>query len=78
MKVVVATGEGFDPLHERHIRWFKEAKQSGDILIVMLKSDEQLIKKKGKTFYLSQLECKERDELFINSKEPQVRLQYRR
>jgi len=22
MKVVVATGEGFDPLHERHIRWF--------------------------------------------------------
>jgi len=31
---------------------FKEAKQSGDILIVMLKSDEQLIKKKGKNLFI--------------------------
>jgi cytidyltransferase-like protein len=58
-KVVVATGGGFDPLHEGHIRLFKEAKQLGDVLIVMLNSDEQLIKKKGKTFYLSQQERKE-------------------
>jgi D-beta-D-heptose 7-phosphate kinase/D-beta-D-heptose 1-phosphate adenosyltransferase len=58
-KVVVATGGGFDPLHEGHIRLFKEAKQLGDVLIVMLNSDEQLIKKKGKTFYPSQQERKE-------------------
>jgi D-beta-D-heptose 7-phosphate kinase/D-beta-D-heptose 1-phosphate adenosyltransferase len=58
-KVVVATGGGFDPLHEGHIRLFKEAKKLGDVLIVMLNSDEQLIKKKGKTFYLDQQERKE-------------------
>ena len=58
-KVVVATGGGFDPLHEGHIRLFKKAKQLGDVLIVMLNSDEQLIKKKGKTFYPSQQERKE-------------------
>ena len=58
-KVIVATGGGFDPLHEGHIRLFKEAKKLGDLLIVMLNSDEQLIKKKGKTFYLSENERKE-------------------
>jgi D-beta-D-heptose 7-phosphate kinase/D-beta-D-heptose 1-phosphate adenosyltransferase len=58
-KVVVATSGGFDPLHEGHIRLFKEAKQLGDVLVVMLNSDEQLTKKKGKTFYLSQQERKE-------------------
>jgi len=58
-KVVVATGGGFDPLHEGHIRLFMEAKKLGDVLVVMLNSDEQLIKKKGKTFYISQNERKE-------------------
>jgi D-beta-D-heptose 7-phosphate kinase/D-beta-D-heptose 1-phosphate adenosyltransferase len=58
-KVVVATGGGFDPLHEGHIKLFKEAKQLGDTLVVMLNSDEQLIKKKGHTFYPSQDERKE-------------------
>lgn len=58
-KVIVATGGGFDPLHEGHIRLFREAKQLGDILIVMLNSDEQLVKKKGITFYVSQDERKE-------------------
>ena len=58
-KIVVATGGGFDPLHEGHIRLFKEAKQLGDILIVMLNSDAQLIKKKGVTFYPSEEERKE-------------------
>lgn len=55
-KIVVVTGGGFDPLHEGHIRLFKEAKQLGDILIVMLNSDAQLIKKKGVTFYPSEIE----------------------
>ncbi len=58
-KVVVATGGGFDPLHEGHIRLFKEAKKLGDVLVVMLNSDKQLIKKKGGTFYPSQDERKE-------------------
>jgi len=53
-KIVVATGGGFDPLHEGHIRLFKEAKKLGDILVVMLNSDEQLKKKKGQTFYPSE------------------------
>ena len=58
-KIVVATGGGFDPLHEGHIRLFKEAKKLGDVLVVMLNSDEQLKKKKGSTFYLSENERKE-------------------
>ncbi|MBI2979612.1 MAG: adenylyltransferase/cytidyltransferase family protein [Chloroflexi bacterium] len=58
-KIVVATGGGFDPLHEGHIRLLKEAKQLGDVLVVMLNSDEQLRKKKGQTFYLSEDERKE-------------------
>jgi cytidyltransferase-like protein len=57
-KIVVATGGGFDPLHEGHIRLFKEAKQLGDVLVVMLNSDAQLIKKKGTTFYPSEKERK--------------------
>jgi cytidyltransferase-like protein len=58
-KVVVATGGGFDPLHQGHIRLFKEAKKLGDVLVVMLNSDEQVTKKKGVTFYPSQHERKE-------------------
>ncbi|MDD4877227.1 MAG: adenylyltransferase/cytidyltransferase family protein [Dehalococcoidales bacterium] len=58
-KVVVATGGGFDPLHKGHIRLLKEAKKLGDVLVVMLNSDEQLIKKKGATFYPSEKERKE-------------------
>jgi cytidyltransferase-like protein len=58
-KVVVATGGGFDPLHEGHIRLFKEAKKLGDVLIVILNSDAQLVKKKGSTFYLTEHERKE-------------------
>ena len=53
------SGGGFDPLHEGHIRLFKEAKKLGDVLVVMLNSDQQLIKKKGKTFYPSENERKE-------------------
>ncbi len=58
-KIVVATGGGFDPLHEGHIRLFKEAKKLGDVLVVMLNNDAQLLKKKGCTFYPSQDERKE-------------------
>lgn len=58
-KLVVATGGGFDPIHEGHIRLLKEAKALGDVLVVMLNSDAQMIKKKGMTFYQSQEERKE-------------------
>ena len=58
-KIVVATGGGFAPLHEGHIRLFKEAKQLGDVLVVMLNSDAQVKKKKGSTFYPSENERKE-------------------
>ena len=58
-KVVVATGGGFDPLHEGHVRLFKEAKKLGDVLVIMLNSDEQLRKKKGQPFYPSQDERRE-------------------
>jgi cytidyltransferase-like protein len=58
-KTVVATGGGFDPLHEGHIRLFKEAKKLGDVLVIMLNSDAQMKKKKGSTFYPSQDERKE-------------------
>jgi D-beta-D-heptose 7-phosphate kinase/D-beta-D-heptose 1-phosphate adenosyltransferase len=57
MKVIV-TGGGFDPIHEGHIELFKEARQLGDKLVVMLNSDKQLIKKKGRTFYSSEEERK--------------------
>jgi glycerol-3-phosphate cytidylyltransferase len=58
-KIIVATGGGFDPLHEGHVRLFKEAKKLGDELVIMLNSDEQLKKKKKQTFYPSQDERKE-------------------
>ena len=58
-KIVVATGGGFDPLHEGHIRLFKAAKELGDVLVVMLNSDDQVKKKKGTTFYPTQEERKE-------------------
>jgi cytidyltransferase-like protein len=59
MEVIVATGGGFDPIHKGHIRLLKEAKKLGTRLVVILNSDAQLIKKKGRTFYPSQVERKE-------------------
>ena len=49
MKIVLVTG-GFDPLHSGHIRYFKEARLLGDMLIVGLNSDEWLERKKGRAF----------------------------
>lgn len=48
-KIVLVTG-GFDPLHSGHIRYFKEARLLGDMLIVGLNSDEWLERKKGRAF----------------------------
>tara|TARA_B100001287_G_scaffold252301_1_gene234173 strand:- start:3133 stop:3903 length:771 start_codon:yes stop_codon:yes gene_type:complete len=49
MKISVVSG-GFDPLHSGHIAYLNAAKRIGDHLIVLLNSDEWLIKKKGKFF----------------------------
>ena len=38
-KAVLVTG-GFDPLHSGHIRYFNQAKELGDKLIVGLNSDD--------------------------------------
>lgn len=48
-KIVICTG-GFDPLHEGHLAYFKEARKLGDYLIVGVNSDEWLIRKKGFVF----------------------------
>ena len=49
-KVVVAVCGGFDPIHVGHIKHFRDAKKLGDILVVMLNTDDWLIKKKGYIF----------------------------
>jgi len=49
-KVVVAVCGGFDPIHVGHIKHFRDAKKLGDILVVMLNTDDWLTKKKGYIF----------------------------
>jgi len=43
---------GFDPLHSGHMNYFREAYMHGDI-VVLLNSDNWLIKKKGRPFMSS-------------------------
>ncbi len=50
LKIVIATGGGFDPLHIGHLHLLQEAKKLGDHLQVWLTTDEWLIRKKG--YYL--------------------------
>ena len=47
-KLVLISG-GFDPIHSGHINLINEASKHGEV-IVLLNSDEWLIKKKGKEF----------------------------
>lgn len=51
MKVSVASG-GFDPLHSGHIQYLKASAKIGDHLVVALNSDDWLIAKKVKIFFL--------------------------
>ena len=46
MKTVAVSG-GFDPLHSVHLDHMVEARRLGDWLIVIVNTDEFLIKKKG-------------------------------
>lgn len=49
-EIVVTTSGGFDPVHVGHVRLFREAKALGDKLVVILNSDDFLLKKKGYVF----------------------------
>lgn len=49
-EIIVATSGGFDPLHIGHVRLFQEAKKLGDRLVVIINSDDWLVRKKGFVF----------------------------
>jgi len=49
MKVVAASG-GMDPLHFGHVQYLNLARSLGDKLVVIVNSDEFLIRKKGYAF----------------------------
>ncbi len=49
-RIIVLTSGGFDPLHIGHVRLFKEAKELGDHLIVLINNDNWLMLKKGFVF----------------------------
>lgn len=48
--VIVAISGAFDPIHVGHIRYITEAAKLGDSLVVILNSDEFLLRKKGFVF----------------------------
>jgi cytidyltransferase-like protein len=48
--VTVAISGAFDPIHMGHIRYITEAAKLGDRLVVILNSDEFLLRKKGFVF----------------------------
>lgn len=50
MTKVVAVSGGFDPIHIGHVRLFKEARDLGDSLVVILNNDAWLRAKKGFAF----------------------------
>lgn len=49
-KTIVAVSGGFDPVHVGHIRLFREAKDLGDELVIILNNDNWLKQKKGFIF----------------------------
>lgn len=50
MSIYYIVSGGFDPIHEGHISMIKAAKERSDGVILLLNSDEWLIRKKGKNF----------------------------
>ena len=50
IKKVVAVSGGFDPVQPGHLALFEAAKALGDRLVVIVNTDEFLIKKKGYCF----------------------------
>ena len=53
-KIIILSG-GFDPIHSGHISMFEEARELGDI-VVLLNSDEWLIRKKGSFLWTGKTE----------------------
>jgi cytidyltransferase-like protein len=49
VRISVVSG-GFDPLHSGHIHYLQSAAQYGDVLVVLVNSDEWLTRKKGRPF----------------------------
>ncbi len=45
---IVLTGGCFDVIHSAHIEFLQKAKRSGDILIVLIESDKNIRRMKGK------------------------------
>lgn len=46
-KIIITTNGSFDILHAAHINLLEKAKQEGDILVVLLNSDQSIKKNKG-------------------------------
>lgn len=50
MKRIIAISGGFDPPHNGHYRLIERALKLGDILVIILTRDDQLVEKKGKAW----------------------------
>jgi cytidyltransferase-like protein len=48
--IKVAVAGGWDPLHIGHVRHIEEASKLGDWLVVLVSSDEDMVRKKGMAF----------------------------
>lgn len=62
--ITVAVSGAFDPMHAGHIRYIREAARLGDRLVVILNSDNFVMKKKGFVFW----PLEERKEILENIK----------
>jgi cytidyltransferase-like protein len=63
-KITVAISGAFDPIHIGHVRYITEAAKLGDKLVVILNSDDFLLRKKGFVF----MPFEERKEILQNIK----------
>ena len=52
MNNIVLISGGFDPVHIGHLAMIKDAKKIADKVIVLLNSDNWLVRKKGKPFMI--------------------------
>ncbi len=50
MKTFYIVSGGFDPIHEGHIEMIKASGKASDGVIILLNSDDWLVRKKGKSF----------------------------
>src|SRR3989344_7858927 len=46
-EIVVTTSGSFDIMHSAHVHFLSKAKREGDVLIVLLNSDESIKRNKG-------------------------------